>query len=116
MTATEKALGRAVKKETQKDRYNMNGVSIDGEEGRKRYIWRKMSSLVRSECEREIQMIVYSWQPVTVSKVSPVTVLVCCHTLLACPERACARKHTHTYTHTSCILRETITIVMNKAF
>lgn len=75
----------------------MNGVNVDGEEGRKRYIWRKMSSPVRSECEREIQMIVYSWQPVTVSKVSPVTVLACCHTLLAFPEHASAHAQTHTH-------------------
>lgn len=44
-------------------------------------------------------MMVYSWQPVTVSKVSPVTVLACCHTLVACPE--CTYMQTHTNTHTS---------------
>lgn len=45
--------------------------------------------------EREIRMMVYSWQPVTVSKVSPVTVLACCHTLVACPERTHTHKHTY---------------------
>lgn len=40
-----------------------------------------------------MRMMVYSWQPVTVSKVSHVTVLACCHTLVACPELT----YIHTY-------------------
>lgn len=45
--------------------------------------------------------MVYSWQPVTVSKVSPVTVLACCHTLVACPERTYMQTCTHTRIHTN---------------
>lgn len=66
--------------------------------------WKKDEELSERtrEGEREMRMMVYSWQPVTVSKVSPVTALACCHTLVACPEphSSDVQAYTHARAHT----------------
>lgn len=66
------------------------------------------------EGEREMRMMVYSWQPVTVSKVSPVTALACCHTLVACPEPHSSDVQAYTHARTRAHKIREYALVMNK--